>query len=97
MRAMADMFEPHLLQVHLQLFGDQHRDRGIGPLTHLDIRHREDDMPVSVNADEGVWRESIGICGFGFAASDRQCQAQHQAVARRRSRPYERAPRETMR
>jgi hypothetical protein len=26
------MFEAHLLQVHLELFGDQHGDRGVGAL-----------------------------------------------------------------
>ena len=41
------MLQPHLLQVHLQLFGDQHRDRGVGALAHLDIGHGQDDLPVA--------------------------------------------------
>ena len=61
------MLEPHLLQVHLQLFGDQHRDRGVGALAHLDIGHGQDNLPVAADADEGVGREAIGGGRFGFA------------------------------
>src|SRR4029077_10563516 len=91
------MFQPNLFEIYLELFCDQHRDGGISTLTHLDIRHRQYDVPVALDADESVWRESFGICGFGLVAGDRQSQAQHQAAARRRARPYEWAPRDTMR
>ena len=33
------MLEMHLLQANIELFCDQHRDRRIGALAHLDIRH----------------------------------------------------------
>ena len=87
------MLEPHLVQVHLQLFGDQHRDRGVGALAHLDIGHGQDDLPVAADADERVRRESIGR--FGFAVCEWQTQAQHQAAARGRSGLQEAAPGKT--
>ena len=54
------MFQPHLFQVHFKLFGDQHRDGGISGLTHLDIGHRQDDLSVATDADEGVRHKFIG-------------------------------------
>ena len=91
------MFQLHLRQVHLQLFGDQHRDGGIGALAHLDIGHGQDNPPVAFDADEGVGREAIGVGRLGFAACERQAQAQHQASARGRSGLQETAPREAVR
>jgi hypothetical protein len=79
------MFHPHLFQVHFQLFGDQHRDRGIGALAHLDIGHGQDDLPIACDADEGVGHEAIGAGRLGFAVRKRQAQTQHQASARGRS------------
>ena len=69
------MFEPHLLQVHLQLFGDQHRDRGVGALPHLDIGHGQDDLAVAADADEGIRHEIFGLSGF--ASAERQAETQH--------------------
>ena len=51
------VLQPHLVEVHLQLFGDQHRDRRIGALAHFDIGHGQDDLAVTSDADEGVGRE----------------------------------------
>ena len=81
------MFQPHLLQVHLQLFGDQHRDGGVGALAHLDIGHGQDDLPIAADADEGVGRETVGSGRFGLAAGERQAEAQQQAAAQRPLRP----------
>ena len=75
----------HLLQVHLQLFRDQHRDGGVGALAHLDIGHGQDDLSVAADADEGVGREVIGVGRFGFARCEWQAEAQQQASARGRS------------
>jgi hypothetical protein len=61
------MFDLHLFQVHFQLFGDQHRDRRIGALPHLDIRHGQNNPSIASDADEGVGREAIGVGRFGFA------------------------------
>ncbi len=91
------MFEAHLLQVHFQLFGDQHRDRRIGALAHLHIRHDQDDLPVAADADEGVGREAIGAGRFGFAVGERQAQAQHQAAASGRADLQEPAPGDAVR
>ena len=91
------MFQPHLVQVHLQLFGDQHRDGGIGALAHFDIGHGQDNLPIAFDADEGVGREAIGVGRFGFAVCERQAQTQHQPSARGRSGLQEPAPGETVR
>ena len=87
------MLEAHLIEAHVQLFGDQHRDRGVGPLAHLDIGHDENDAPVAPDADEGVWREGLRVGRAGFAGAERQAQAQHQAAAGGRSGLQEPAPR----
>ncbi len=76
------MFQLHLFQVDLQIFGDQHRNGGVGPLAHLDIGHSQDNLPVASDTDEGVGREVIRVGRFGFASCERQTQAQHQAAAR---------------
>ena len=91
------VFDLHLFQVHLKLFGDQHRDRGIGALSHLDIGHGQDNPPVAYDADEGVGRKTIGIGRFGFAVCERQAEAKHQASARGHSSLQEPAPRNTVR
>jgi len=65
------MLQPHLFQVDLQLFGDQHRDRGVGALAHLDIGHGQHDLPIALDADEGIGREAIGIGRLCFAICER--------------------------
>lgn len=90
------MLHPHLLQVDLQLFGDQHRDCGVVALAHLDIGHGQDDLPVAVDADEGVGRKAASIGGLGRAVGKRQTQAQHQAATCRRSCLEEPAPGEVV-
>ena len=91
------MLQPHLFQVHLQLLGDQHRDRGVGALAHLDIGHGQDDLPVAFDADEGVGRKAIGAGRFRLAVCERQTEAQHEAAARGRSGLQEDAPGESVR
>ena len=86
------VLHPHLFQVHLQLFGDQHRDGGIGALAHLDIGHGQDDLPVALDANEGVGHEALGGGRFGISVCGRQVQAQHQAAACDRSDLQESAP-----
>ena len=58
------MLQLHLRQVHLQLFGDQHRDGGIGALAHLDIGHGQDNPSIASDADKGVRHEAVGRFGF---------------------------------
>jgi hypothetical protein len=74
------VLEPHLVQPHFELFGDQHWNRRVGALAHFDIRHGEDDLPVGPDADECVRCERIRLRGTGR----RQVQAQHESAARRR-------------
>jgi hypothetical protein len=91
------MFQLHLLQVDLQLLGDQHRDCGVVALAHLDVGHGQDDLPVAVDADEGVGRKTAGLGGLGFTVGERQAQTQHEAASGRRSCLEEPAPGEIVR
>ena len=79
------VFRPHLLQVDLQLLGDQHGDGCVSALPHLDVRHRQEHLSITVDADKRVRYESVGR--FGFAVSKRQTETQHQAAACGRSGP----------
>jgi hypothetical protein len=63
-------------------------------LAHLDIRHREGDLPVAADSDESVRLESIDLRGFGFVDGE-EAQAQHQAAAGGRADLKEPAPRKT--
>ena len=82
------MFQPHLFQVHLQLFGDQHRDGGVGALSHLDIGHGQDDLPIASDADERVGRERRACGAFGCMSSPRP-KADEEPSAQRRARTQE--------
>ena len=88
------MLDLHLFEVHLQLFGDQHWDGGVGALAHLDIRHGQDNLPFAIDADEGVRHEIVGVSCIGFAVGKWQAQAQHQATAGSRSDPKKTTARE---
>ena len=48
----------HLLQVHLELFGDQHRHGGVVALAHLDIGHGQDDLSVAARCGRRRWARS---------------------------------------
>jgi hypothetical protein len=89
------MFQTHPFQVHLQLFGNQHRDGGIGPLPHLDIGHDQDNLAVGLDADEGIGREAVGDDCFGVAVCKRQVETQHEAAARCCSRLQNAPPGQT--
>ena len=89
------MLQPHLRQVHLELFGDQHRDGGVGALTHFDIGHGQDDLAIRSDPDERVGSEAVIRC-FGIAAGNRQVETEHQSPACGCSSPEESAPRETV-
>ena len=89
------MLQLHLSQVHLQLFGNQHRDGGIGALAHLDVRHREYNGTIRSDADEGVGRETIGR--FGIAVCEWKAETQQQTSAGDRSGLQEPATGETAR
>ncbi len=71
----------HLLEVDLELFGNQHRDRRVGALPHLDIRHHKGDPPVAIDADESVRRKLVALARFGVDPGARQAQAQDEAAA----------------
>jgi hypothetical protein len=75
------MFEPHLFQVHLQLLGDEHGDRRVGALAHLDIGHGQHDLPIAPDADEGVGDKGPSVGRWGITVCERQAQAEHQASA----------------
>jgi hypothetical protein len=51
------MLDGDLVDVDLQLFGDQHRQRGVGALAHLDHGHHERHLARAIDAQERVRRE----------------------------------------
>jgi hypothetical protein len=65
------------------------------PWAHLDIGHGQDDLPVAVDADEGVGHEVVSR--FGMDVCERQAQAQQQASACGRAGLQEGASGETVR
>ena len=73
------MFEMDLAQIHLQLFGEEHRQGGVGALPHLDLVHDEGHAPLTVDADKGVGREGVrrgGPGGLGMTHQRGQAEAQ---------------------
>src|SRR5215210_5201408 len=73
------MFKTNLLQANLELFSDQHRDRRVGALPHLDVRHRQDDLAVAADMNESVWCEVLRLGGLDSVK--RQAEAQHKTTA----------------
>jgi len=90
------VFELHLVEVDLQLFGDQQSDGSIGALAHLDIGQWSGTIcPSPSMRMKSVGREAIERrAAFGFAVCERQAQAQHQASAGGRSGPAKKLRRE---
>jgi len=76
------MLQPHEFKVHLEFFGDQHWDGGVGALAHFDIGHDQDDLAIGCDADEGVGREAVNAGRCRIAAGRGQSQTEHQAAAR---------------
>ena len=60
--------EGHLREVDFQLFGDEHAHRGVGALSHLDLRHDECHAVIRANADEGVGTERFRTYDLGLGA-----------------------------
>jgi hypothetical protein len=87
----------HLRQVHLELFGYQHRYGGIRALAHLDIGHGQDNWPIAFDADEGIGREAGCAGRVGIAGQSRQAQAEQQASSRGDANLQEIAPGEVAR
>jgi hypothetical protein len=53
--------QTNLVEIDLELLGDQHRDRGVGALTHLDIGHCQHDASVFADPHERVGHEAIAV------------------------------------
>ena len=76
------MLDRDLVDVDLELFGDQHRDRRIGPLPHLDDRHHERDFARAIDAQEGVRRERrIGRERVPDLSARRKAETEQQPAA----------------
>src|SRR5207253_2030253 len=73
------VLETHLGQLHLELLGDQHRDRRVSALAHFDIWHRQHDRPVDADANERVRRERLAT-GRGGRVCVSEVQTQKQAT-----------------
>ena len=50
-------FSSTLAEIGIELFGENHRDRGIDALPHLDLRHDQRGLAGMINADESIRRE----------------------------------------
>ena len=58
------MLERHLREIGVELLGEDHRNRGVDALAHLDLRHDQRGLAGLVDADEGVGRElAVGRVG----------------------------------
>jgi hypothetical protein len=91
------VLHPHLFQVHLEFFGDQHGDRGICALSHFDLGHGQHDLTIAFDANERVGREAARFGRFGRNACSGQAQTQHEPPARGRSGLQESPPGKTVR
>jgi hypothetical protein len=80
------MFQMHPREIHLQFLGEQHRHRGVGALSHLDLRHDQRDPPVPADANEGTRREIYGFGGIGRIDPTRQAGTEQQPSANREPR-----------
>jgi hypothetical protein len=88
------MLKPYLLQTHFEFFRDQHWNRGVRALSHLDIGHGQNNLAVIADTDEGIRREVIGT--GGFAPAEWKVEAKDQSPTQSRARYQEIAPREIM-
>ncbi len=48
------VLEDDLVEPDLQFLRQQHGQRGVGALSHLDHRHDQGDLTLAIDADEGV-------------------------------------------
>jgi hypothetical protein len=55
------MLQLDLIEADFQFLGQQHGERRIGALPHLDQRHGQRDVAASLDADEGVGRKRRGL------------------------------------
>jgi hypothetical protein len=56
-RVVAGLLQPHARQRHVELFGHQHRQRGVHALAHLAAVHRQHDGAVLGDLDPAVERD----------------------------------------
>ena len=89
------VIERDRVERHFELFGDQHRDRRIDALPHLDLRNHQRDFARRVDLDKRVRREHTVLrrlvpiaadhrfAGLLVLADGRHAEAQQQAAAGR--------------
>ena len=75
------MFDVDFAQIDFELLGDQHRQRRVGVLAHLDLRHDQRHLPVQPDTNEGIGRKAISRAGGRAPQRWRQAEAQQQAAA----------------
>ena len=51
------MLQRDLRQISVELFGQNHRNRGVDALAHLDLGHHQRGLAGGVDADEGIGGE----------------------------------------
>ena len=58
------MFDHDLREIGVELLGEDHGDRSINALAHLDLRHDQRGLAGLVDADEGI-RHEWALGGVG--------------------------------
>ena len=76
------MFQYDLLVIGVQFLGEDHGDRGVNALTHLNLRHYERRPARPIDANERVGREFAFGTAQGRLARPmrRQMEGQQQAA-----------------
>jgi hypothetical protein len=88
------MLDRDLVDVDLELLGNEHRQRRIRALPHLDHRRDERHLAGAIEAQERVRRKRcIGRQRVTHLGATRHCKAEKQPAAERGGRDHEAAPR----
>ena len=81
------MLDGNFVDVDLELFGDEHRNRGVSPLSHLDEGHHEGDLTSAVDAQNSVRGERrVGSEGIANLPAGGKTEGQRQPAADRSGR-----------
>jgi hypothetical protein len=76
------MFDVDFAQIDFELLGDQQRQRSVGALAHLDLRHDQRHLPVQPDTNECIGRKALSRAGGrGLPQRWRETEAQQQAAA----------------
>ena len=78
------MLDRDAVDIDLEFLGDQHRNRGVGALAHLDHWHHERDLAGAIDAQECVGRERrVGGEAVAYFGARGQPEADQQPATQR--------------